>query len=141
MTDDAATYRRIPLEVFNEGKLDLIDELFSDDYVEHAPVPPGFPEGREAVKAFVSAVRSAFADFRYEILMQHQDGDVHFGLIRASGTMTGDFMGMPATNKSATWDEVHIGRFADGRLAEHWAVIDQLKMLQDLGLAPSPPGS
>lgn len=141
MSDDSATYRRIPLEVFNEGRLELIDELFADDYVEHVPLPPGVPGGREGVKAFVSAVRAAFGDFRYEVVMQHQDGDIHIGLVRASGTMTGDFMGMPATDKSATWEEVHIGRFENGKLAEHWAVRDQLKMLQDLGLAPVPPGA
>lgn len=140
-TDDAANYRRIPIEVFNEGNFDRVDELFTEDYVEHAPLPPGWPEGREAVKAFAAALKEGFPDLEYEILQQYQDGDMHIGLIRATGTMSGSFMGMPATNKSATWDEVHIGRMRDGRLAEHWTVIDQLKMLQDLGLAPSPPGA
>lgn len=137
MTDDAATYRRIPLEVFNEGKVELADELLAEDYVEHS-APPPLPRTREVLRQFVEMVRSAFPDFRYEILGQWQDGDTHIGYIRASGTMTGDFMGMPATGKSAAWDEVHIGRFANGKLAEHWAVIDQLGMLQQLGLAPGP---
>lgn len=139
MSDDFATYRRVPLEVFNDGNIELIDELFSDDYVERVPLPPGFPEGREAVKLFVSALRTAFPDFHYEIVMQSQDGDMHWGMIRASGTMEGDFMGMPASHKSATWDEVHIGRFVDGKIAEHWAVIDQLAMLTQLGFV-TPPG-
>ncbi len=53
--------------------------------------------------------------------------------------MRGDFMGMKATGKSATWDAVHIARVRDGKVAEHWAVQDQLGMLQRLGLAPAPP--
>jgi predicted ester cyclase len=61
---------------------------------------------------------------------------MHAGWIRASGTMTGDFMGMPASGKSATWEETHMARFADGKLAEHWAVIDQLGMLTQLGFIP-----
>ncbi len=52
--------------------------------------------------------------------------------------MTGEFMGMPASGRSAAWDEVHIGRFANGKLAEHWAVVDQLGMLHQLGFAPTP---
>jgi SnoaL-like polyketide cyclase len=58
--------------------------------------------------------------------------------------MTGDAeksrrrLDMHATGKSAAWDEVHIGRLANGKLAEHRAVIDQLGMLQQLGLAPGP---
>ena len=57
----------------------------------------------------------------------------------ASGTMKGEFAGMKPTGKSATWDEVHIVRMKDGKAVEHWAV-DQLGMLQQLGLAPAAPG-
>jgi steroid delta-isomerase-like uncharacterized protein len=138
VSDDAETFRRIPLEVFNEGKVELVDDLFAEDFLEHA-APPGLPPNREAIKALVPALRAAFPDFRYEILQQLRDGDTHVGYIRAHGTMEGDFMGMPASGKSADWDEMHIGRFSDGRLAEHWAVIDRLGMLEQLGFV-APPG-
>ena len=52
--------------------------------------------------------------------------------------MTGDFAGMPASGKYAAWNEVHIARVANGMLAEHWAVVDQLGMLQQLGFLPQP---
>ena len=139
MSDDAATFRRFPLEIFNEGKVELVDELCLPDMVEHA-APPGMPPTREALRALVPALRAAFPDFHYEVLQQYQDGDVGIGYIRASGTMTGDFMGMPASGKSASWDEIHIGRFTDGKLAEHWAVIDRLGMLEQLGFVPPPGG-
>ncbi|MGH2381703.1 MAG: ester cyclase, partial [Candidatus Limnocylindria bacterium] len=58
--------------------------------------------------------------------------------VSASGTMRGDFAGMPATNNHATWSEIHIGRVADGRLVEHWGVVDQLGMLAQLGVVPAP---
>jgi predicted ester cyclase len=141
MSDDAARYRRIPNEIFNEGKLDLIDELFAEDYVEHAPVPPGWPEGREGVRAFVESLRAAFPDFHYEVLQQIQDGNMHLGYIRGSGTMQGEFAGMPPSGKFASWEEMHLGRMENGQLVEHWACVDQLGMLQQLGLAPAPPGS
>jgi steroid delta-isomerase-like uncharacterized protein len=139
MADDATTFRRIALELFNEGKLDLIDELVSDDYVDHA-VPPDVPPTRDSLREFVAMMRAAFPDFRYEVLQQTQDGDTHVGYVRASGTMNGDLMGMPASGRSASWEEIHIGRFAGGKMAEHWAVIDRLGMLTQLGFIPETPG-
>jgi predicted ester cyclase len=45
---------------------------------------------------------------------------------------------MPATGKSAAWTEIHIVRVKDGKIVEHWASVDQLGMLQQLGLATVP---
>ena len=141
MADDATNFRRIPMELFNERRLELIDELFAGDYVDHLERPPGVPEGLEGLRMFVSARAEAFPDLRYEVIGQYQDGDIHIGHVRVSATMTGDFLGMPATGKSATWEEIHIGRMVDGRLQEHWGVLDQLGMLQQLGFVSPPPGS
>jgi predicted ester cyclase len=52
--------------------------------------------------------------------------------------MKGDFMGMPASGKRAVWSEIHIARVEGGKLAEHWAIVDRLGMLQQLGFVPSP---
>ena len=52
--------------------------------------------------------------------------------------MKADFLGMPATNKHATWTEIHIGHVVNGRLTEHWGLIDQLSMLVQLGVIESP---
>jgi predicted ester cyclase len=52
--------------------------------------------------------------------------------------MKGEFAGMAATGKHATWTEIHIGRVVNGRLTDHWAVIDQLPMLIQLGVIESP---
>ncbi|HET7486971.1 MAG TPA: ester cyclase [Acidimicrobiales bacterium] len=135
MADDAANFLRVPLEIFNEGRTDLIDELFAEDYVEHT-APPGFPATRDGLHTWLGALLAAFPDFRYEVQGQWQDGDHHVGHLRASGTMTGDFAGMAASNKSATWEEIHIGRFSGGKLVEHWGAIDRLGMLTQLGFAP-----
>lgn len=131
---------RMPLEAFNQGRLEVVDEVLSPGFEDH-DLPPGLPPGREGVKALISAVRSAFPDINNTIVQQIAEGDVVVNQIRVTGTMTGDFMGMKATGKSATWDAVHIVRLQDGRIAEHWAVQDQLGMLQQVGLAPAPPAS
>jgi predicted ester cyclase len=133
-------FRRIPEEIFNQGKLELIDELFSHDYVEHVPLPPGFSPGREGVKQYISLLRSAFPDFHYTIGDQFVEGDKHVGQLTAHGTHLHEFMGIPPTGKTATWTEIHIGRMVEGKLVEHWANQDDLGMLQQLGVIPAMAG-
>jgi len=55
------------------------------------------------------------------------------------GTMQGEFLGMLPTGKPATWTEIHITRAgADGKFVEHWANVDQVSMLQQLGVIATP---
>jgi len=128
---------RIPLEVINNNKFELIDELYATDYVEHTP-QPGFPPTREGFKQTAIALKKAFPDLRYTIDDVVDGGDRIVHRLTASGTMKGEFGGMPATGKHATWTEIHIGRVVNGRLTEHWGVIDQLSMLIQLGVIESP---
>jgi predicted ester cyclase len=120
----------------SQGDLSVIDELFAATYVEHA-APPDFPPGREGVKRFFSAVRAAFPDFSYTIDDEIAEGDKVVQRVTGRGTMQGEFMGMTATGKQAAWTEIHVARLVDGKVVEHWANIDQLGMLQQLGLVPT----
>ena len=128
---------RIPLEVINDNKFELIDELYATDYVEHTP-QPGVPPTREGFKQTAIALKKAFPDLHYTIADVVDGGDRIVHRLTASGTMKGEFAGMPATGKHATWTEIHIGRVVNGRLTEHWGVIDQLSMLIQLGVIESP---
>lgn len=131
---------RVPLEILNEGRLELIDEIFAPDFVQHAAIP-GFPPGRDGLRTFFTAYRAAFPDLKFALLQEVQEGDKHVVHVRASGTMKGDFMGMHATNKSATWEEMHLVRVRDDKIVEHWGLVDQLGMLQQLGVIPARPGA
>jgi len=59
---DAETLRRIPLEIFNDGRMELIDEFFAPDYIEHVAPPPGVPSGIDGLRVLVAALRTAFPD-------------------------------------------------------------------------------
>jgi len=67
------------------------------------------------------------------------EGDRAAARLTAQGTQQGAFNGVPATGKRATWSEMHIGRVANQQVAEHWGTIDNLGMLQQLGVIPPPP--
>ena len=128
---------RIPI-AFNEGRLEIVDEVLSEDLLDHS-VQPGLPGGREGIKALITTVRAAFSDFKVTVVHSVAEGDLVVQHTRNTGTMTGEFRGMKPTGKSATWDIVHIVRFQDGKAVEHWAIADNLAMLQQLGLAPAAP--
>jgi predicted ester cyclase len=136
-TETQKMIERIPLEVINNNKFDLIDEIYAPNYVEHTP-QPGVPPTREGFKQTAMALKKAFPDLRYTIEDTIDSGDRIVHRLTATGTMKADFAGMPATGKNATWTEVHIGRVVNGRVTEHWGVIDQLSMLVQLGVIQSP---
>jgi predicted ester cyclase len=136
-TDIKRTAERIPLEVVNEGKFEVLDEVLAPNFVDHF-AQPGVPPTREGLKQNLIALKKAFPDLRYTIEDAIACGDQVIHRLSATGTMKGDFMGIPATGKRASWTEIHIGRGANGRLTEHWAVVDQLGMLVQLGVVPAP---
>ncbi|HEU4571195.1 MAG TPA: ester cyclase [Candidatus Limnocylindrales bacterium] len=135
--ENKANARRFLDEVMNRGNLDAVDELMGPRFVDHT-APPGVPEGAEGFKSFVTAFRAAVPDLQYTVEDELADGDTIVDRVRATGTMQGDFLGMPASGRSATWEEIHITRYEDGRAAEHWGVVDQLGMLVQLGFAQAP---
>jgi steroid delta-isomerase-like uncharacterized protein len=124
-------------EVINRGNFEVVDEVSASTVVDHA-TPPGAAPGPEGLKQWLRMFRTAFPDLHYTIEDSIAEGDKVVQRVRAKGTMQGDFIGMPASGKSATWEEIHITRFENGKAAEHWAVVDQLGMMQQLGYAEAP---
>jgi predicted SnoaL-like aldol condensation-catalyzing enzyme len=84
--ENKAAFRRIPEEVLNSGNLELADELFASDYIEHIPAPPGWPSGLEGFKMFVTTLRSAFPDVHYAVETVFAEGEMAAGSITAHGT-------------------------------------------------------
>ena len=136
-TEMAKTIERIPLEVFNNSNFGLIDELISTDFVERTP-QLGVAPTREGFKQSAIALKKAFPNLRYTIEDSIESGDKIVHRVTGRGTMQHDYMGMRATGKPATWTEIHIGRVANGRLTEHWGLVDQLSLLVQLGLVQNP---
>ena len=125
---------RLPLEL-SKGNIGILDEVADSKAVDHS-VPPGMPLTVEGTKQFLTLFRAAFPDLTYKVEFSVAEGDRVMQRVTAHGTMKGDFMGMKATGKSATWTESHIVRIANGKVVEHWANIDQVGMLQQIGLMP-----
>lgn len=125
------------VDAINAGDFSTLESLVAVDSVDHA-IPPNMPPTRDSAVQFLTMLRTSFPNLKYTIEDAIAEGDLVVHRSIATGTMKGDFLGMPATGKSATWGEIHIVRVQNGKIVEHWASVDQLGMFQQLGLAPTP---
>lgn len=140
MTQDTQELvRRFYGEVMGDGNIAALDQLATDDYEEHDPFP-GQGEGLSGLKTRTAMIRDGLAP-HFEVEDVVHEGDKLVVRWINSGTHVGEFAGIPPTNKTFSIAGVDIFRLRDGKLAEHWHVVDQLSMLQQLGLIPSPEGA
>ncbi len=131
-------YRRVVNEVVNQGKFNVVDEVFDPSYVDHG-APPGLPPGLEGVKAVFGMFRSGFSDVHFTIDDMVAQDDIVATLVHGEGTNDGPFMGMPPSGKHARWRSVGFFRVRDGKIVEHWGIPDLLGLLIQLGVIPPPP--
>lgn len=135
-----ATVRRYYDEVFNQRKVDLVDELAVEDYVENNPFP-GMGNGRNDLKARVQAILGAFNPMSFKVEELVAEGEKVVARWTQTATHSGSFMGIPPTGKEVTVAGIDIHLLRDGRMAEHWHVVDQFGLLQQLGAIPAPSGA
>jgi steroid delta-isomerase-like uncharacterized protein len=132
-----ATFRQMVEEVFNGRNISMIDELLAPDFVEREELPPGMPRDREGVKMLTAMLHSAFPDFKATINDIIAEGDKVVVRMTWSGTHKGEFMGIPPTGKSVSFGVMDIVRFDGGKGVEHWGIIDNMLMMQQLGVIPA----
>jgi len=126
--------RRLTAEVWDEGRLDVIDELIAEDLVDHIEVPGLEGSGRERYRANAQMVRTAFPDFRNPLDLIVAEGDIAVSYGRMVGTNTGEMMGMPPTGKAIDVPTFGMLRFRNGQAIERWGAHDNMEMMQQLGL-------
>lgn len=135
--DNKALVRRFYAEL-DKGNLEAMDELVAEDYVDHhPPAIPGLPAGRAGLKmAFQVFWHSTPGT--HEILDQIAEGDHVVTRIRAVGRFAEDMGDLPATGGVLDVTATAVHRISEGRLAEHWGETDSFKLMQQLGVVPTP---
>ena len=134
--DNKATATKF-VERINKGDLSIIDEIFDPAYVDHEAMP-GVPPNRAGLKQGFAMLLKGFPDFKITVTHLIAEGDYVLIHHLSTGTNKGEFMGMPATGKTVKYNEMHLVRFANGKVVEHWGVEDSMTMMQQLGLIPEP---
>ena len=134
-----AVVRRFMDEVSDAGNIDLLDELCTADVLNHA-ARPGLQDGLESCKMLMRAIHESQADRRWTAQLYVAEGDYVVVYGRREGYWQApNFRGVPTPDPGHISTELaHLFRLQNGRIAEHWAVRDDLAMMQQLGVLPAP---
>jgi steroid delta-isomerase-like uncharacterized protein len=131
-----AASRRILEECFNEGRLDVVDEVCAPDIVQHDPSMPSDGHGTDDVKDQIRMYRAAFSDLEITVDDIFASRDEVVTRWTSRGTNDGALMGIPPAGHRAKITGITIDRFdGAGRIAEVWNQWDNLGLLQQLGIA------
>ena len=138
MSDQNKAIARRALDLFTSGDLDEMDELVSEDAVDHdAQNPNAGIHGPEGAKRTAAIYRGAFPDLQITVEDQLAEGDKVVTRWTAVGTQDGDLAGLPASGRSTTVTGITIDRIAGGKIVESWGNWDTLGMMQQLGAVPA----
>ena len=120
-------------EVWNQGKLEVLDEIIDSDYINHSPGMPNPHPGPEGLKPIVSAIRQAFPDLKYVIknmVISEEQVAIHTTM---QGTHLGNFFGLVPTGKMIKVSQMQIEQIKNDKIIAHWRVTDDLALLRQLG--------
>jgi len=123
-------------EIFSKGNFVIADELIDTNCVDHNPLIPGQAIGLEGAKQVYTMVRTAFPDLRVTIEDQVAEGDKVVSRLTMRGTHRGRFMGIAPTDKVGEAEIIDIVRIDNKKIVERWGILDQIKMMKQLGVSP-----
>ena len=139
MQTSPSIIQRIFDKAFNEGNLAVVDELLSPDHLAHNAFG-GAPNGPQGLKWLIVMFRTAFPDLKCNVEDEIREGDKFAARWTMRGTHKGSFLGNPPTGRPVVVQGIIFARTENGRIVEDWLLIDQLGILQQLGLVPPPAG-
>jgi len=127
------------IEVFNARDAAGEAGVRGPDYIAHAPasLEPA-PLDSEAWTRFLAGFVEAFPDLQLSVEGAVGEGDLVAQRVHFRGTHTGEFQGLPPTQRKVSFSGLELNRFVDGRVSEHWFQMDALALLQQLGLVVLP---
>jgi predicted ester cyclase len=130
--ENKAIVRRLIDEAQSQGRLEVVDELLADDFIDHTPLE-GLPRTRDGVRMLFAALRDAFPDLRVEISEQVAERDKVVTRKTFSGTHGGPFLGLAPTGADVRFEVIDILTIRDRKICEHRVVLDKLGLLRQLG--------
>jgi predicted ester cyclase len=124
------------IDANESGSWDVLDDYIAEDFIAHDRPLPGVTLDRDGMKQAAEMFRVATPG-RHEITMQVAEGDLVVSRIRGEGVHRGELFGVPATDNPVVTDGIAIHRVRDGRIVEYWAVVDAVRVLQQMGALPA----
>lgn len=127
------------LDTWWTGKTDGLGEIVADNFTSHLAMPGISSTGIQQLKDMIAKSTAAFTESKAEDLHLTVEGDRVIAHYRWKAKNTGAMMeGMPATNLPVDVYTVDILRFANGKIVEHWGYMEEMKMMEQLGMMGDP---
>ncbi len=123
--------------LFTKGDLEAVDRYLAPTFVDHDP-PFGGSADREGIRRAGAMVRAAFPDWHSDQHLVVGEGDIVVEHFTASGTHSGEVMGVAPTGERVALRGINIFRLEDGRIVERWGRLDDLGFLSQLGVVSMP---
>lgn len=140
MDSDKDIIKRFVEELWNARKLDVADQIFSDDCVTHQLRSGALAEpacrGPQEMKEHVSGWLISFPDLRFTIEQMIAERDRVVSQLMMEGTHQGIWMGISPTGKRLQIRMITIHRIANGKIVEDWVLVESLGLFQQLGAVP-----
>lgn len=118
-------------EVFEKKDFSNLDSMMHENYIQHNPL---VAQGSAGFKQFFTTWFDAVPDWQYKLEKLVAEGDTVWAYGSYSGTHQKEWLGIPASNSAYRMQAVDIFRIENGKLAEHWDVIDTYGLFKQLGV-------
>ena len=123
------------MSALNAKDMATMESLIADHFLDNDAMP-GMAPGRQGMIDMMGMFVGAFPDLNVVVDHWVAEGDLVAGVMTTKGTQTGEFMGMPASGKKFSVREMHMVRVANGKMAEHWGLANEMSMMQQLEFMP-----
>ena len=130
-----ALVRRLFEDGWSTGNFSVVDEVTSEDWVDHDPAAGGDAD-RERVKQRMQTYRSAFPDLRFHVEDVVASGDKVAIRWRSDGTFENELYGLHPTHERGTVTGMGIARIEGGKIVESWNQWDNTQLMRDIGALP-----
>ncbi len=120
-------------DLMNHGKLDVADEIVDSNFAFRIPTLPEPIRGVEAMKGFVTGLRTGFPDIEFTVERQIAEGDKVAARWFITGIHKGEFLGIPPTGNKVKDQGIDIFRIASGKIVEIWVNENDLGLMKQLG--------
>jgi steroid delta-isomerase-like uncharacterized protein len=136
MSEENRSLARRSWEIVNQHDPDLIDEMYTDDFVWHEPDQD--IHGSEEARQFVTTFFNAFPDINVTVEDEIAEGDKVVTRWTMRGTHQGDLMGIAPTERQIEFEGITIHRIEGDKIAEEWERYDMLGFMEQLGVVSEP---
>ena len=135
--DNKMVIRRFYEEVMGQGRVEILEEVMDENFVDHGEAFFGSPKGRETLRQGIEMTRGILAGLTVTLEEMIAEGDMVGVRAVEHCTHQGKFVGVTPTGNELTWTGNAMFRLSEGKIVERWFNSDSISIIRQLGLAPA----